>query len=53
MDQSLAQSEAAVPPLTDNLSGGSKPERFLFFSGVDLWRNGQAAAECSWHRRAT
>lgn len=30
------------PPLTDNLIGGSKPERFLFFSGVDVWRNGLA-----------
>lgn len=30
------------PPLTDNLIGGSRPERFLFFSGVDLWRNGLA-----------
>jgi hypothetical protein len=42
MDRSLAQPAVADPPLTDNLSGGSKPERFLFFSGVDLWRNGQA-----------
>jgi hypothetical protein len=38
----LAQPAAVGPTLTDNLSGGSKPERFLFFSGVDLWRNGQA-----------
>lgn len=29
-------------PLADPLVGGFKPERFLFFSGVDLWRNGQA-----------
>jgi hypothetical protein len=33
---------AVTPPLTDNLIGGSRPERFLFFSGVDLWRNGLA-----------
>ena len=38
----MAQPAAANPPLTDFLSGGSKPERFLFFSGVDLWRNGLA-----------
>jgi hypothetical protein len=38
----LAQPAAVGPTLADNLSGGSKPERFLFFSGVDLWRNGQA-----------
>ncbi len=42
MDRSLAQPAVAEPPLIDNLSGGSKPERLLFFSGVDLWRNGQA-----------
>lgn len=42
MDRSLAQPAAADPLLTDHLSGGSKPERALFFSGVDLWRNGQA-----------
>lgn len=38
----LAQPSIVGPTLADNLSGGSKPERFLFFSGVDLWRNGQA-----------
>lgn len=41
MARSLAQ-PASGPPLADTLVGGSKPERFLFFSGVDLWRNGQA-----------
>lgn len=41
MARSLAQ-PASGPPLADPLVGGSKPERFLFFSGVDLWRNGQA-----------
>ncbi len=41
MGRSMAQ-PAVTPPVTDNLIGGSRPERFLFFSGVDLWRNGQA-----------
>ncbi|MBS0530954.1 MAG: cellulose biosynthesis protein BcsS [Proteobacteria bacterium] len=41
-DRSLAQPIAADPPSIDNLSGGSRPEQFLFYSGVDLWRNGQA-----------
>jgi len=40
--RSLAQPAAVDAPLTDNLSGGSRPEQFLFFSGVDLWRKGQA-----------
>jgi hypothetical protein len=40
--RSVAQPTVTGPPLTDNLIGGSKPERFLFFSGVDLWRNGLA-----------
>ncbi|MDR6303679.1 hypothetical protein GGQ85_001373 [Nitrobacter vulgaris] len=39
--RSMAQ-PAVTPPLTDNLSGGSRPERFLFFSGIDLWSNGLA-----------
>jgi len=38
----LAQPAVTDPPLIDYLSGGSRPEKFLFFSGVDLWRNGQA-----------
>lgn len=42
MDPLLAQPAAADPPLIDHLSGGSRPEKFLFFSGVDLWRNGRA-----------
>jgi hypothetical protein len=34
--------QPAATPLIDHLSGGSRPERFLFFSGLDLWRNGKA-----------
>lgn len=40
MGRSLAQ-PAADTPSTDNLSGGSKPDQLLFFSGVDLWRSGR------------
>jgi hypothetical protein len=42
-DRALAQLsdvEAAPPP--GDLSGGSKPEHFLFYSGFDIWRFGRA-----------
>jgi len=41
-DRALAQSPdvEAAPPASE-LSGGSKPEHFLLFSGFDLWRFGR------------
>lgn len=30
----------AIPPAEGRLSGGAFPERFLYFSGFDLWRSG-------------
>lgn len=38
--RALAQSSAIDPLPPDDLSGGSQPEHFLLFSGVDIWRFG-------------
>jgi hypothetical protein len=42
-DRTLAQSPdlEATPPASE-LSGGAKPEHFLFYSGFDIWRFGYA-----------
>lgn len=29
-------------PSSSNLNGGARPEKFLYFSGFDLWRNGSS-----------
>jgi hypothetical protein len=41
----LAQTveEAAPAPPASELSGGAKPEHFLFYSGFDIWRFGRAS----------
>lgn len=31
---------STLPPVSDDLSGGATPERFLFFSGFDIWHFG-------------
>src|SRR4051794_40170636 len=41
--RTLAQSpDAEAAPPGNELSGGAKPEHFLFYSGFDIWRFGRA-----------
>jgi hypothetical protein len=46
--------EASAPPAaSDELSGGSKPEHFLFFGGFDIWHFGYAGyAGAQWAPKA-
>src|SRR3954463_5915889 len=41
--RALAQSpDVQAAPPANEVSGGSKPEHFLFYSGFDIWRFGRA-----------
>jgi Cellulose biosynthesis protein BcsS len=39
--RALAQALEPEPPQPDGLSGGTKVERVLLYSGFDIWRNGR------------
>jgi hypothetical protein len=40
-------------PAASQLTGGAYPEKFLYFSGFDLWRGGGSfTAACNGHRAA-
>jgi len=41
-DPRAASAQTSTPAVADDLSGGANPERFLFYSGFDLWNFGYA-----------